>query len=233
MREFDVAEGTMLEGKAMARQKQRIGTILNHARRRLHSSNGTVRMLDVGCSSGSVLQVAHAAGLEVYGVEPAPEAAATARKQGFDVFTGFLEDAAFPDHHFDMVTLFEVIEHLAEPLPLAREVFRILKPGGIWVIGTGNADSWTLRMQGAHWEYLDIDRHGGHISFFNPHSIRLLARRAGFDVAAITTKRVDPIGRDRAPAWLWPIVKAGREALAIPARLLDKGHDMIAMMQKP
>ncbi len=232
MREFNAPEGTMLSGKDIERQKKRIGRILARGIRRLPSPESTVSMLDVGCSSGSVLAVGDALGLQVHGVEPAPKASVTARNLGFEVFTGFLHEAKFQENTFDLVTLFEVIEHLRQPLALAREIHRILRPGGVWLIGTGNADSWTVRIMGARWEYFNIGRHGGHVSFFNPQSISLLARRSGFEIVEITTKRVSMANREGTPPWAYNMSRVVRELCEIPARLLHKGHDMLAVLRK-
>jgi len=232
MQEFNAPEGTMTSGKALERQKKRIGRILMQGIHHLSSSHDTVSMLDVGCSSGSVLKVGDSLGLKVHGVEPAPRAAATARNLGFEVFTGFLHNAKYPNHAFDIVTLFEVIEHLREPLVLAHEINRILKPGGVWLIGTGNVDSWTAHFMGARWEYFDINKHGGHVSFFNPQSISLLAQKSGFEMVEIITKRVSMANREDTSPWAYNMSRIARELCEVPARLLHKGHDMLAIFRK-
>jgi len=232
MEEFNAPEGTMLSGKDLERQQKRISHILMQGIHHLPPSKDKVSMLDIGCSSGSVLKVGGALGLQVQGVEPAPKAAATAKSLGFDVFAGFLHEASFPDITFDIVTLFEVIEHLREPLVLAHEINRILKPGGIWLIGTGNADSWTAYIMRARWEYFDIARHGGHISFFNPQGISLLAQKSGFETVGITTRRVSIVNREGTSPWVYNLSRIARELFEIPARLLHKGHDMLAILRK-
>jgi len=232
MEEFNAPEGTMLSGKDIERQKKRISHILMQGIHHLPPSKDKVSMLDIGCSSGSVLKVGGALGLQVQGVEPAPKAAATARSLGFDVFTGFLHEASFPGNTFDIVTLFEVIEHLREPLVLAHEISRILKPGGIWLIGTGNADSWTAHLLGSRWEYFDIARHGGHVSFFNPQSISLLGQRSGFDIIQISTKRMSITNREDVSPWVYNVSRIARELFEIPARFLHKGHDMLTILRK-
>jgi len=233
MHEFDVAEGTLPSGKNKVRYHQRMGKILNDARKIVAEEGKTPRLLDVGCSSGALLLVAKECGYEAFGAEPAKQAAATARKLGFDVFPGYLQDAHYPDNHFDVVTLFEVIEHLLDPADLLREIRRILKPRGLLLIGTGNADSWTARLLGGSWEYFDIRSHGGHISFFNPKSISLLARQCGFDMHTISTKRVNLVERRDVSKPVYEVAKIARELLAIPARWMNKGHDMLAMLRKP
>jgi len=232
MQEFNAPEGTRLSGKDLERQKKRISHILMQGIHHLPSSKGKVSMLDVGCSSGSVLKVGEDLGLQVRGVEPAPRAAATAKSLGFDVFAGFLHEANFPDHTFDIVTLFEVIEHLREPLLLAHEINRLLKPEGVWLIGTGNANSWTAHIMGSHWEYLDIARHGGHVSFFNPQSISILAQKSGFEMIGITTKRVSMANREDTSPLVYNVSRIVRGLFEIPARFFHKGHDMLAILRK-
>jgi len=233
MQEFNSPEGTLPEGKAESRHVQRISRTLLTAAQRLGFKPEQARHLDVGCSSGSVLAVSRDLGFRCQGVEPAPEAAATAQKQGLEVFQGYLQEAGFPDNHFDIVTLFEVIEHLTEPLDLISEIRRILKPGGLLLIGTGNADSWTVKYLGSRWEYFDIRLHGGHISFFTPKSMHLLADHCGLQVADIETKRVNLAERKDVSPLAYQFTKAARELLALPARWLNKGHDMLVTLQKP
>jgi len=233
MQEFDAPTGTLPSGKNKVRYHQRMGKILNAARNVVSEAGATPLLLDVGCSSGALLLVAKECGYKACGAEPARQAAKTAQGLGFDVFPGYLQDARYPDNHFDVVTLFEVIEHLLEPEDLIREIQRILKPGGLLLIGTANADSWTVSLLGNSWEYFDIRSHGGHISFFNPKSISLLAKKCGFEVHHIATKRVNLVERKDASKSVYTIATIVRELLAIPARLSGKGHDMLARLGKP
>jgi len=234
MQEFDVPLGTLPSGKNKQRYHHRMGKILNNAKPLLtHQESDALRLLDVGCSSGALLRVAKECGYDAQGAEPATQAADTARGLGFEVFPGYLQDAGFPDNHFDVITLFEVIEHLLDPQDLLVEILRIIKPGGVLLIGTGNADSWTVGFMGADWEYFDIRSHGGHISFFNPKSMTLLTEKCGFEVDSISTKRVNIRERKNASKPMYELVKVSREILAIPARLSDKGHDMLATLRKP
>lgn len=233
MREFDAAEGTLPAGKAQTRYWQRMGKILADAASRLGKRPAELRLLDVGCSSGALLRVARTLGFSACGVEPAQQAAATAREDGFDVYPGLLQDAAFASGSFDLVTIFEVIEHLTEPVAVISEIHRILRPRGLLLIGTGNAESWTADMLGARWEYFDISSHGGHISFFSPRSIRLLAEKTGFRIEHISTKRVNLAERRNVSTPVYALARLGREVLALPARWLGKGHDMLVVLSKP
>ncbi len=234
MQEFDVPEGTLPQGKSWQRHEQRITHMLQQARAQLAGHSDPVMFLDVGCSSGSVLAVARQCGFTIHGVEPAPKAAETAgRIEDAEVFNGFLHEAQYPDNHFDIITLFEVIEHLTDPISLIREIGRILKPGGLLLIGTGNAGSWTVQALGNRWEYFDIKRHGGHISFFTPESMALLAEKSGLELADINTKRVN-LGEKKDVSWLfYQFNRVMRELLALPARWFNRGHDMLVTLRKP
>jgi 2-polyprenyl-3-methyl-5-hydroxy-6-metoxy-1,4-benzoquinol methylase len=234
MQEFDVPEGTLPQGGSQKRHEQRITQILQQAHAKLSNQPDPTMFLDVGCSSGSVLNVAKQCGFNIHGVEPASKAAETAKEiEGADVFNGFLHEAGYPDNHFDIVTLFEVIEHLTDPISLIKEIGRILKPGGLLLIGTGNAGSWTVQALGNKWEYFDIKLHGGHISFFTPESMSLLAEKSGLEISKIKTKRVN-LGEKKDVSWLYyQFNRVMRELLALPARWMNRGHDMLVILLKP
>jgi len=192
-----------------------------------------VRLIDVGCSRGHFVRTAADLGFRAEGVEPAPHIAAAARASGLNVQSGLLEEQRFPERSFDAVTMFEVIEHLREPRMLLAECRRILRPGGVLVLSTGNTASWTVAAMGSRWDYFDIARDGGHISFFNPQSLRRLAAGCGFAVARIQTARVKFHDRGEVPAWRYTPGKIAAELLNYPARLLGRGHDLLAYLRRP
>lgn len=88
------------------------------------------------------------------------------------------------------MTLFEVIEHVDDPIGLLWACYRVLRPGGVLVIGTGNTDSWTRSMLQQRWDFFDLRQHGGHISFFCPRSMEALATRTGFQIRKVNTSSV-------------------------------------------
>lgn len=233
MREFNSDSGTDPVPGAQERRDQ-------VARRRIEQLAAfagrtplALDLLDVGCSTGAFLASAVRMGVPARGVEPAPEAAATARARGLDVRTATLGESGYGAGQFDAVTLFEVIEHLDEPLTLAREIRQVLRPGGIWLIGTANAHSWTCAAMGGRWNYLHIDAHGGHVSFFSPASIRVLAERTGFEVVRIDTRGVRWFERGEVSAPLYRLSKGVTEALSPLAHLSGRGQDMLAWLRRP
>jgi SAM-dependent methyltransferase len=226
--DFNAPQGRELERRqAVARQRlARIAALLGKAA-------PDIRVLDVGCSRGQFVAAAISAGYLAEGVEPAPRIAEAARAAGVPVKTGLLEDQHFPDASFDALTLFEVIEHLHDPLPLLAECRRVLKPGGILLVSTANAESWTAAAMGARWDYFDMQKDGGHISFYNPRSMAKIAAASGFGVARIDTARVKFHDREDTPRPWYVLGKLVAELLNAPARLAGRGHDMLAYLRKP
>lgn len=119
------------------------------------------RLLDLGCAAGAFLvAMREQANWEVEGVEVSKETAQSAREHnGLKVFAGTLEQANFPDNHFDAVTLWDVLEHLHDPVGTLAEINRILRPGGVAVIRVPNFDSWDASLFGLYWAGLDAPRH--------------------------------------------------------------------------
>ncbi|OGS93140.1 MAG: hypothetical protein A3K04_08445 [Gallionellales bacterium RBG_16_56_9] len=232
MQEFDDPRGTLPDARSVARRFRRSRKFLERIARLLGKVPADIRLLDVGCSSGAFLGAAVQLGFCAEGVEPAPKAAATAQAAGLKVLQGLLQDVSYADGQFDAVTLFEVIEHLKEPLKLLRECQLILRPGGILLIGTGNAASWSMAAMGADWEYLSIAKHGGHISFFTPDSLGKLAQQAGFSVAAVRTRGVRFCDRDTCASPLNNLAKLAGELANPLAALLDKGGDMAVYLRR-
>ncbi|OQW67620.1 MAG: hypothetical protein BVN29_01755 [Nitrospira sp. ST-bin5] len=233
MKEFNTPRGTFPDLPSQRRHDARASKLFGVLRRLIRSESGTgARLLDIGCSSEALLRSAVTHGFDAEGVEPAAQAAEFAKSAGLKVFHGYLEEARFSASSFDAVTLMEVIEHLPDPSALLREVWRILKPNGVLVVGTGNGASWTVRLVGARWGYFQVAEHGGHISFFNPGSLAMLAQRCGFDVERSETRRVSLAERKEAGYVSYRLLRVATEVLAMPARLFGKGHDMLVFLRK-
>ena len=136
------------------------------------------RHLDVGCALGSMLQEAKAAGWDPVGIETSEFAAKYAAKDtGCPVYAGTLQESAFPSESFDVVTLMDVIEHVPEPAELMREIYRILRPGGVVFIVTPNFGSFFVWLYGPKADGIWPDQH---VVYFQPSTITTLLRGVGF-----------------------------------------------------
>jgi len=140
------------------------------------------RLLDVGCATGIFLQgIRNSGKWEPYGVEINEQVAHIAREHGLDVRSGTLEQAGFAEGFFDVVTLWDVLEHLHDPAGSLREIYRILKPDGLLVIRVPNASSWDSRLFGRYWAGLDAPRH---LYVFTPVTLDALLAANHFRIIA-------------------------------------------------
>jgi 2-polyprenyl-3-methyl-5-hydroxy-6-metoxy-1,4-benzoquinol methylase len=145
------------------------------------------RLLDVGCAAGFFLAEARAH-YRVRGVELSDFSSRFAREQlGLDVVTGTLHDAAFEAASFDLVTLWDVIEHVPDPLAVLAEVARVLAPGGHAVLTTGDIGSAYARARDAQWHLLTPP---WHLYFFSRATLAALAARAGLRVVQVVARGV-------------------------------------------
>lgn len=121
---------------------------------------GPGRLLDVGCATGLFLNAMQQRGWQGQGVELSVYAADYARAQfGLAVHTGTLESAEFPPQSFDVVTLWDVLEHVVDPLATLREIARLLRPGGLLALSLPNPDCPEARWFGSAWVGWDRPRH--------------------------------------------------------------------------
>jgi SAM-dependent methyltransferase len=175
--------------------------------RSLIGENG--RILDVGCGNGSALLKLHAAGRwELAGLEIDAVGAAKARAAGLDARQGELLGCDFPTASFDLIRMGHVIEHVLDPVATLKKAFELLRPGGILLGETPNADCLDRRIFGKYWGALHVPRH---LTFFNARNLSDALGRAGFkDV------RIQP--RLRTAGWSAGIqnLLADRFGLAVP-----------------
>lgn len=157
------------------------------------------RLLDVGCYTGVFLDIAAGHGWEAWGIDPSRWAVEQARARGLNVVEGTLASAHLPAESFAVATMWDVIEHLANPFEELRHVWRILEPGGLLVVHTMDIDSLFARVMGARWPWL-MEMH---IYYFSRRTLRAMLEKAGFEVI-----RIEPQGRYQSLEYLGTRVTA-------------------------
>lgn len=141
------------------------------------------RMLDIGCAAGYMLDAARRLGWEIAGVEPSPMMRERARGElKCMVYESLDEAIAAGGRRYECVMMFEVIEHLEDPIAVMRKVRELLVPGGVIALSTPNCES--PRAPAA----LPLDiwfAPPAHISYFGARTLVSCMRQAGFDELAI------------------------------------------------
>ena len=153
-------------------------------------------LLDIGCSSGLLLEEAKSIGFNVYGLEISQYASSIAKKRiGNDrIHNGTLETSQFDKNFFDIITMIDVIEHFRDPISTLLDVKKIINNlyGGEYIlITTPNTDSLTNKLMGKRWAHYNSE----HLYYFNLESIKKLCQKIGFELVfhsdLIKTIRLD------------------------------------------
>jgi SAM-dependent methyltransferase len=165
-------------------------------------------------------------------VEPSEWAADYARRElGSEVLTGTLESIRFPDQAFDVVTLWEVIEHLSDPMITLQEIRRILRPGGQLVLSTPDAGSLAARVSGRRW--LGWRKVPEHLYFFDRSNLDRLLTRAGFvpvrhRYASLTVSLGFALERTFSLLGLWNSWRAPKSVASRSIRV-NPGYDLLVV----
>ncbi|HZP19236.1 MAG TPA: methyltransferase domain-containing protein [Bauldia sp.] len=151
-------------------------------------SKSTVRLLDVGCFEGDLLnQIRKRTDWQTAGIELNPLAAERARAKGHTVWIASAEDALTiipPDAQFDIIVLGQVIEHLNDPTRTLARIRLLLAPGGLIVLTTPNLDSAQVRWFGPTWAHWHPPYHR---YIFSPRGLRAVVEHAGLSVATMSS----------------------------------------------
>lgn len=141
------------------------------------------RVLDVGCATGSFLAALREQGWQAQGVELSPYAADYARQRySLDVFTGELQAAQLPDQAFNLVVLWDVLEHVYQPRETLLEAARVTAPGGVLLLVLPNPGSVEACLFGQYWAGWDTPRH---LQVYSQPVIRRLLRETGWQMEAV------------------------------------------------
>ena len=159
------------------------GALLRNIGRFMGKASG--RILDVGCSFGYFLDAAREMGYEARGIEISEHASIYARDElGLDVKTWSLDEAVFDPEAFDVVTMWDVLEHLTDPQASLEKIHGWLRPGGILALATPNLGSPLARWTQGRWEQIKPEYH---LYYFTKDTVKDMCEAAGFSVLRIST----------------------------------------------
>lgn len=119
------------------------------------------KLLDVGCGSGSMLQIAKDLGWDVIGLEIDPNAVKAAKAHGLNVIEGGFNHLTQVTDKFDCVICSHVLEHVYEPSTLIDLLTKMVKPKGVLLLSLPNSKSHVRTLYGANWRGIEAPRHLG------------------------------------------------------------------------
>lgn len=180
-------------------------------------SQKNLRLLDIGCALGVLLEEAEKEGMKAQGIDISAGAVNYCRKHGLHVEQGTLATRSkhFKQASIDVVTAFEIIEHEYDPLGMMKSVYSLLIPGGLAVVTTPNHGSiWRKIMRKWWFGY----QHREHLYFFDEVSLKRLFTEAGFSSVEVwhETPRPFPLSfaitrsADYFPLFRWLLIPVGK-----------------------
>lgn len=144
----------------------------------------TNKILDVGCGIGYFLEVAIQRGWEVYGTEYTDEAIKICSDKGINMQQGKLDHKNYNEGDFDIITSFEVIEHINNPAEEVNNFYKLLRKGGVLYLTTPNFNSLLRYRLNANYNVICYPEH---LSYYTPKSLKKLFSNANFQKLKIET----------------------------------------------
>jgi len=188
------------------------------------------RMCDIGCGAGAALQAAKKRGWIVEGVEPCKKARKLISENfGITVKNELLHEDTFADGELDLVTVFQVIEHLVNPTKFLSRVYKILKPGGVLYLDCPNIDSLSCKLFRKNHVHFSGRVH---LNYFTPQTITKMLESTGYKIIYSKTRVLDITISDlfRAILNLHPVHREGSNKVP---RVFHKAFNMFDYILKP
>jgi SAM-dependent methyltransferase len=146
------------------------------------------RFLDLGCSTGFVVEAARDAGWDAVGIDLNPSAIAFGQHRGLNLHVCDVSDGRFEPASFDAIALFDVLEHLLHPRQTLAHVGRLLRPGGIAFLYVPNYDSASRLLMGSEAHFIWPTHH---LNYYTPITLTGLLHRFGLSIERVTTEGLD------------------------------------------
>lgn len=164
---------------------QAVQELIQDARRHVVEKRARIgRLLDLGSGDGAFVHHMAGHGWDATGLDFSPAASELAARRGSGArfLTGSLGDHDLPQGSFDAVTLWQVLEHIGEPVALLERVRSLLRPGGLLVASVPNIDGLSAVLTRERWWGLDVPRHLVH---YTPGTLRRVVSEAGLHVVDV------------------------------------------------
>lgn len=182
-------------------------------------------VLDVGCGLGQFVEVANRSGWIAEGLELSREAVDFACRQGLPVQELNFLSAAIKPNSYDLVTLFEVIEHVPNPAEFLYRAGEVVRPGGLVYLTTPNFASVDRFLLGEDWKVMD----SGHLTYFTPRTLLALVEKTRlFEVLHLETRNLSIAALQTLSCGLLPRIT---QVVDCHDELLEKACDTKRQMQ--
>jgi SAM-dependent methyltransferase len=170
------------------------------------------RSIDIGCGDGFMVQAMQHAGCDAWGIEPSQDATEKADPSiRGKIIRGLATSATLGRETYDILTCFQTLDHIPDPVGFVRQCIDALKPGGTVLFINHDISSWTAKVLGQSCPMIDVV----HTYLHTPSTMRTLFERAGFTDVSVQSVRSDY------PLWYWlHMVPFGREGKSRAIRFL-------------
>lgn len=139
------------------------------------------KALDVGCALGFFLDEAHKRGWNVQGLDVSGFAAqSTQERFGYEARHGTFLELDYPEGEYDLVSMWDVIEHVPDPKAHIEKIARLLRTGGVFTLATPDVGSLPAKLTGKRWVGYKLSEE--HVYYFSVETLTHMLNDAGFDV---------------------------------------------------
>jgi 2-polyprenyl-3-methyl-5-hydroxy-6-metoxy-1,4-benzoquinol methylase len=150
------------------------------------------RLLDIGVGTGLFMEIAQKKGFEVFGLDVSSYAIKTVGKRmkiksEKKLVVSELTEKTYASNYFDVINMRHSIEHVSDPEKLLKNVYKILKPGGIVAIATPNSFGWHAKLFKELWPHWSVPYH---IQFFSKKSLEIVVKKSGFTILKSKTEEL-------------------------------------------
>ncbi|MCX7771185.1 MAG: class I SAM-dependent methyltransferase [Proteobacteria bacterium] len=136
------------------------------------------KVLDIGTAGGAFLEAGKRFGYEVYGLEPSQFLVREGKKRGLNIYQGTINDHPFEENTFDMVCLWDVLEHLTEPKQALTKIRKLLKREGVLLINYPDIGTFMAKLFGRRFWWIVST----HLIHFDRRTITKICEVTGYKV---------------------------------------------------